>query len=54
LHVTAVSLGTPDPSPGQKEHDISTLMAGGIEIKDADTIEDGRRLRGLEPGQGRT
>src|ERR1700674_1828172 len=30
---------------------MSALKANGIEIKDADMIEDGRRLRGPEPGQ---
>ena len=29
---------------------MSALRANGIEIKDADMIEDGRRLRGSEAG----
>jgi hypothetical protein len=30
---------------------MAALRASGIEIKDADMIEDGRRLRGPEAGQ---
>jgi hypothetical protein len=57
LNRKAGNVGLTPPAlqrPVLVENIMSALRAAGIEIKDADMIEDGRRLRGPELGQGRT